>query len=83
MDELGVKSSASLYVSTGNLVQSSFTSKQQSEPLTRQEAETQRKHVKIVEQLLNDFDMEKTEDKYRNQNVVEVVLDSNNMRYDL
>ena len=49
---------------------------------SKQETKIRKRNVKIIQKILEMFDLEETKRKYETQNVVEFVLDPNDFAYD-
>ena len=71
------QSTAKLFESNSNLdsVDVKYNSRQE-------ETRIRRRNVKIIQRILDMFDLEETKRKYETQNVVEYVLDPNDFAYD-
>ena len=71
------QSTAKLFESNSNLdsVDVKYSSRQE-------ETRIKKRNVKIIQNILEMFDMDETKRKYESQNVVEYVLDPNDFAYD-
>ena len=81
MKETQCSSSANLFVSNPSLDQIG-SNRGNPVVLRRQESVIRRRNIQIVEQLLCDFDMDQTIEKYSSQSVVELKLDPSKCSYD-
>ncbi|KAL3872403.1 hypothetical protein ACJMK2_040330 [Sinanodonta woodiana] len=81
LGELESQFDANLFVSNGNLSSVSDRGREQLY-LTRQDSGVQSRNRKLIQEILKNFDMEKSKRHYETLNVVEYTLDPNNFSYD-